>query len=140
MADLKFNKPHEQVKAGTAKAVAAATVSPAPLDGTWKNCDKHTPNLVKVVIRSQGDTLFVHAYGACHPTPCDWGEVKGLAYASSVAGGPAVAFSALYSFGFKDTILTGYLDGASLVVEDFNTFKDGSGRANYYTREHFCKE
>lgn len=138
MADLKFNKPHEQLKAGA--PAAAATVSPTPLDGTWNNCDKHTRNLVKVVITSKGDTLLVHAYGACVPTPCDWGEVKGLAYASSVAGGPAVAFSALYSFGFKDTILTGHLDGASLVVEDFNTFKDGSGRANYFTRDHFCKE
>jgi hypothetical protein len=139
MADLKYNKPHEQLKAG-AKAAAAATVNPAPLDGTWNNCDKHTRSLVKVVIRSKGDTIFVHAYGACSPTPCDWGEVQGLAYASSIAGGPAVAFSALYPQGFKDTILTGHLDGASLVVEDFNTFKDGSGRANYFIREHFCKE
>ena len=137
MADVKFNKPHEQVKAG---AKAAVAVSPGPLDGTWHNCDKQTRNIVKIVIRSAGDTLLVHAFGACTPTPCDWGEVKGLAYATSVAGGPAVAFSALYPAGFKDTILTGHLDGASLEVEDFNTFKDGSGRANYFTREHFCKE
>jgi len=139
VADLKFNKPHEQVKAG-AVAAAAAVVSPAPLVGTWTNCDKHTRNLVRIVIRSVGGKLHVHAFGACTPTPCDWGEVVGLDYASSVAGGPAVAFSALYPAGFKDTILTGHLDGASLIVEDFNTFKDGSGRSNYFTREHFCKD
>ena len=141
MADAKFNKPAETLTEAHARQIktAAAAVALAPLIGTWDACNKETRGLVRVVISEQKGQLFVHAFGACTPTPCDWLQVKGLAYADSVNGGPAVAFTALYHFDFKDTILTGVLDRGCLIVEDFNTFTDGSGRANYYDKGYFCK-
>src|ERR1700739_4988222 len=130
---LKFNKPVEK-----------AEVKPLPLTlpgliGTWVNVNPATRDIVKVVLTNNGGALSVHAYGACTPTPCDWGQVTGQAYSASVEGGAAVAFTANYQFGFKRTILTGHLHGEQLIVDDFNVFEDGSGRAAYFTEGTFKK-
>ena len=72
---------------------AAAVVGPAALIGTWNACDGATRNLVRVVITAKGTGIVVQAFGACTPTPCDWGKVPGLAYAADVSSSAAVAFS-----------------------------------------------
>lgn len=112
--------------------VAAPTVSPMPLLGTWINCDHHTRNLVRVVIAAKGKEITVHCFGACTPTPCDWEQVDGMVYSDSVAGTQAVAFTATYDFKFKQVIVTGHLLEGALFVEAFNHFTDNSGRADYY--------
>ena len=122
-----------------AAAAAAAAVAPAALVGTWNNCDKATRGLVKVVIAAAGTGITVHAYGACTPTPCDWGTVAGLAYADNVSAAPAVACSAQFKFNFKQTILVGRLDAGVLVVETFDHFTDGSGRSDYANRCYMGK-
>lgn len=48
-----------------------------------------------------------------------------------------MAFSANYSFGFKTALLTGYLSGHSVAVEDFNAFAAGDPRSEYYGRGGF---
>ncbi len=122
-----------------AEAKAAAVVGQAALVGTWNACDGATRNLVKIVIAASGSSITVQAFGACTPTPCDWGKVPGLAYAADVSSSAAVAFSAQYKFAFKVAIVTGVLDSGSLRVETFNHFTDGSGRSNYYSKGYFCK-
>jgi hypothetical protein len=131
----RFNTPAEQLEPSHPLAAQAANLS--KLEGIWINVDSSTRNIVRVVLTPLGSGIGVHAYGACSPTPCDWGEVAGVAYDASVSGGPAVAFTANYNFGFKTTILTGHLEGAHLVVEDFNVFHDGSGRASYFDKGTF---
>jgi hypothetical protein len=119
------------------KAAQEAAPSPIPILGMWKNVDPNTGGLVKIVLGWAAGALTVHAFGACHPTPCDWGSVKGLAYGANVTANRALAFSAMYKFGFKETVLTGHLQGGSLIVESFNHFTDGSGRFDYYADEVF---
>jgi hypothetical protein len=131
----KFNKPTEKPEA--AAHLDAMTLG--SLVGTWKNVNAATRDIVEVVLTNKSGSLGVHAYGACVPTPCDWGQVPGQAYAASVAGGAAVAFTANYAFGFKNTILAGHLDGKHLIVDDFNVFEDGSGRSAYFTQGTFKK-
>ncbi len=114
MAESKFNTPNDTPHAKAA-ATAEAVATASPLVGTWQACNKATRGIVRVEISEVAGVLHVHVFGACSPTPCDWGDVKGLAYA------------------------TGLLDAGSLLVENYNTFKDGSGRANYYDRGYFCK-
>jgi hypothetical protein len=129
-----FNAPADQAE-GRA-AAAAAEVSAQPLLGTWTNCDPNTRGVVKVILAGN---LTVQVFGACHPTPCDWGKVKGLAYAADVSSTPAVAFSAFYKFGFKETIVVGVLDRGTLIVETFDNFTDGSGRSDYYSKYYLCR-
>ena len=107
--------------------------SPLPLVGTWMNADHATRNLVRVMIAANGNEITVHAFGACTPTPCDWGQVNGLVYADNVAVAPAVAFTASYTFAFKVTAIVGYLQNGALFVETFDHFTDNSGRADYYS-------
>jgi hypothetical protein len=102
-------------------------------------CQRRDPDIVKIVLTNSGGSFDVHAFGACSPTPCDWGQVPGQAYSALVAGGSAVAFTANCKFGFKNAILTGHLNGAHLVVDDFNVFTGGSGRSPYFTEGTFKK-
>jgi hypothetical protein len=81
-----FNAPADQPEEARAEAEAfAAVVGPAALVGTWNACDAATRSLVRVVIAASGSAITVHAFGACTPTPCDWGSVPGLAYARTSA-------------------------------------------------------
>jgi hypothetical protein len=51
----------------------------------------------------------------------------------------SLAFRAFYDLGFKETILQAKVKKGVLVVANFNRFKDGSGRANYFSREFFYR-
>jgi hypothetical protein len=135
-----FNAPADQPEEAEAEREAlAAVVGPGALVGTWNACDAATRSLVRIVIAASGAGITVHAFGACTPSPCDWGSVPGLAYSANVSSSIAVAFTARYEFKFKETIVTGVLDNGSLIVETFNHFTDNSGRSDYYTRGYFCK-
>jgi hypothetical protein len=130
-----FNLPSDVAQKAAPKA---AVVAPSALIGTWNNCDAATRGLLRVVIAASGSAITVRAFGACTPTPCDWGTVPGLAYAADVSSSSAVAFTAHYKFSFKETIVTGVLDQRTLIVETFNRFTDGSGRSNYYSKAYLC--
>lgn len=117
----------------------AATVSPSPLVGTWTNTNTATNDLVKIIIAASGAGITVNAFGACSPTPCDWGSVPGIVYAANVSSSPAVAFSAQYAQGFAQVIVVGHHAGKNLVVETFTQFTDGSGRSNYYSTDTMAK-
>lgn len=109
----------------------------APLLGTWWATDKATDSVVKLDLADRAGSFVVHAFGACTPAPCDWGERPAVPYAATVGSRDAMAFSAVYDFGFMETLLAAYMKGGILVLDTFNSFKDGSGRANYFTREFF---
>ena len=51
------------------------------------NVNAATRDIVKVVLTESNGKLGVHGFGACEPTPCDWGEVTGQAYAATVSKG-----------------------------------------------------
>ena len=114
--------------------VTPAAVSPANLVGTW-NGPSGTQNLVRIVIAAAGSGITVHAYGACSPTPCDWGAVSGLAYSANVSSPAAVAFTAQYKFSFSQVTVVGHIVGRQLLVETFTHFTDKSGRDDYYNAE-----
>lgn len=113
--------------------IADLVVASVPILGTWVNCDHATRGLVRVMIAAKGNEITVHGFGACSPTPCDWGMVDGQIYSDSVADTPAVAFTATYTFNFKQTIIVGHLYEGALFVETFDHFTDQSGRADYYS-------
>ena len=113
--------------------------SPLPLVGTWMNVDHATRGLIRVMIGANGNEITVHGFGACSPTPCDWGQVNGLIYADNVCATPAVAFTATYTFAFKVTNIVGHLFNGALFVETFDHFTDQSGRADYYSLDFMTK-
>lgn len=134
---FEFNAPADTAR--EAEVRAAANVGPDALVGIWTACDGETRGLVRVVIGSSHGGTTVQAFGACQPTPCDWGVVDGLSYAADVSSSDAIAFTAMYKFSFKSVVVTGVLDSGSLRVETFNHFTDGSGRSDYYSKGYFCR-
>jgi hypothetical protein len=114
-------------------------VSGAPLIGTWNNVDKSTKDLVRLVITAQPTGVSVNPFGACTPSPCNWGVEPATLYASSVDAGLAVAFTALFNLGFANVIVTGNLRQNELLVKTFTKFTDASGRSSYYTAATMMK-
>jgi hypothetical protein len=110
-----------------------AAVAVAPLVGTWVNVDHHTRGIVRLVIAASGSEITLHGFGACSPTPCDWGVISGLVYADAVTGTQAVAFNGTYTFGFKQTTIVGQLFNGALLVSTCDHFTDKSGRSDYYS-------
>jgi hypothetical protein len=125
---------HEEIqRLGLSKDLLVKAIVPAPIVATWVNCDHATRGLVRLMIAPKGNEITVHAFGACSPTPCDWGVVNGLVYAPNVTSNTAIAFTATYTFSFKQTVIVGHLMNGALIVETFDHFTDGSGRADYYS-------
>jgi hypothetical protein len=113
-----------------------------PLDlsalvGTWHATDEAATGVTRMELRDRDGALVVQAFGADTTEPHDWGEVEATAYGAGVTATGAMAFSAVYDFGFLVTILAAYSKQGILVLDTFNTFTDASGRANYFSREFF---
>jgi hypothetical protein len=139
MSKHEFMAPSDVVEGLAEAKVAPAAISATPLAGTWSNSDPATRGIVKIVIGAAGAGVKVHAFGACTPTPCDMGAVHGSIYADSVGSNAAVGFLAHYKFSFKETTMAGHLESASLVLETFDHFTDGSGRSSYYSQASMHK-
>jgi hypothetical protein len=116
----------------------AGKIDAAPLLGEWVNTNPETRGLVRVVIRRDGDDLMVRILGAKGESTFDWGETRASAlYAMSVQSSKVMAFTASYDFGFLEARLEANLSLGLLVIASFNTFRDRSGRSNYFSREFF---
>lgn len=136
VVNLNFTRAEDQLRSQNAE-VGGSPVDPTPLAGTWFNTDKGSRGIAKLVLTQDDGALKVRAFGACDSELCDWGEVKGPAFSSGVSSPEGMAFTALFDFGFMETLLAVYLKGGILVLDSFNTFKDNSGRSNYFSREFF---
>jgi hypothetical protein len=121
--------------------VDGAPLDLAPVVGTWLNADKGASgSILRMHLAQRGQELAIRVFGATGGEPYDWGEVIAGAYANSVTGNEAWAFIARYDFGFMETSLFAYTKTGILVQTTYSVFRDGSGRANYWTREFFHRE
>jgi hypothetical protein len=138
MEALRYTRAEDLLK--DEGSIIEGPVDASPLVGTWLNTDKQAGGIVKLVLSNEDGVFKVQAFGACSPSPCDWGQVKGAVYSARVGSKEGMAFSAFYDFGFMETILAVYLKMGILVLDSFNTFKDGSHRSNYFSREFFYQQ
>lgn len=135
MQALKYVRAEDQLGAGSATVVE---IDPTPLLGEWVNTNSATRGIEKVVISRAGDGVFVRVFGAWSSSPRDWGEARAdVLYSTGIQSADVMAFSAEYDFGFLKTRLEANLSLGLLVVANLNTFQDGSGRSNYFSREFF---
>ena len=112
-------------------------LDPALLLGRWHATDHQATGVVRLELSQRERKLLVRTFGANGAEPFDWGEVEATAYGASVLATEAMAFSAVYDFGFMVSILAAYAKQGILVLDTFNTFTDASGRSNYFSREFF---
>jgi len=107
-------------------ARAAAHV---PMAGTWYNINAATREITHLTVTSTVRGQYVHAYGACEPTDCDWGVARLVPN--------AVQPGANYHFSFADVAVYLYSNGPFLRVTTETHFTDHSGRKDYQTQEYF---
>ena len=114
----------------------------AGLAGDWKAA---STAVVELKIGITAGVPDVHAFGACSPTPCDMGTVRGITYGPNISATTGKVVLAPFSFGFKNEQLAMvYIAGKTpaadrLLVGNYNEFTDGSGRSNYVVTETFVR-
>ena len=102
--------------------------------GEWIE-DASTGGITKVVIRIEGEDIFVHMWGSCSPTDCDWGEVS--TPVSDVADG-FLSIEWTPSFCEMTQILTCPTPNR-LKVESHTHYIDDSGRPDRDDTYYFHK-
>lgn len=112
-------------------------LEPAQMTGTWYATDKDASVVVRLELSPNDDGVVVRCFGDADGRPYDWGEVHATLYGDSTTATQAMAFSALYDFGFMTALLAAYGKQGILVLDVYSTFKDSSGRADYFSREFF---
>jgi hypothetical protein len=123
-----------------------APENPAGVDltyfaGTWKNVKTPVRGLTKLRVRTQGESLWVHAWEKCHPTDCDWGEAPGSAVKpenSSDARTDVQKVTATFQTSFTETTMTlTPAEENTLEAGTQTRFTDNSGRSSYSTTYTF---
>jgi hypothetical protein len=134
------------IPAQAAAARPAAPVPPAPstaLAGTWVNTNHATNSVVDVVVSTTAKGITVDGFGACSPAPCEWGRIAGTVFGPNINATIGTSFAAQWNFGFSRTVLLATYSAPrkvpTLTVQEFTTFTDASGRANYTNTETFTK-
>jgi len=134
------------VPAQAATAGPASPVPPRPsaaLAGTWVNKNHATKSVADIVVATSRKGIAVDGFGACSPTPCEFGRIAGRVFGPNVNAKTGTSFAAQWNFGFARTVLLATYRTPrkvpTLTVQEFTTFTDGSGRANYAVTEKFTK-
>jgi len=129
-----------------AQAATATPVPPPPstaLAGTWVNTNHATRNIVDLVVGVTDRGITVDGFGACSPSPCEWGRIAGTVFGPNVSAATGTAFESQWNFGFARTVLLAVYSAPNkvptLTVREFTTFTDDSDRSNYTADETFTK-
>jgi hypothetical protein len=103
--------------------------------GNWINVNEYTSGITKVYIYAEAGTLFIHMWGKCHPTDCDWGEEK-----TDIADSNDNQLSIIWdqSFAIHEQNIFFQNDG-KLRVETYTQYVDDSGRPDRLSTEFFSK-
>jgi hypothetical protein len=141
-----LGRPGTVTKSGSAVTTYVLGHRPvmnAGMLGTWVPSGASS-NLAKVVIGGPAASPVVHAFGACTPTPCDMGSVRGITYGATISTLRGTSAIAPYTFSFKKTqLLLKYTisstDVETLTVVAYNEFTDGSGRSNYVVTQNLVR-
>jgi hypothetical protein len=106
--------------------------------GHWDNTDHNTDNITRIHVAPSGGwgDVKVHAWGACHPTDCDWGTSVG--HFEGGWGGEKVKVEFNSGFSVTKLELRG-APGGQLEYKAHTKFTDGSGRPPYESAGEFYR-
>ena len=121
--------------------VETANVEPVDLSalpGVWVNSNPDSNGIARLVIAESDGRLIVQVLAIGPEGLIDWGMVEADVFTSSPLSRIGGGFTCAYDFGFAETRLQGMLAKGLLVLAELNSFKDESGRADYFVREYFA--
>lgn len=110
----------------------------ANLIGRWRKTNDGSQAIHALEINEAEGSLVVRAFSEGEPWPADWDAVRAESLYTGAADGAAEsAFMARWDLGPLDVVMQANLNLGLLVVACFHRFKDGSARADRFTREFF---
>lgn len=107
--------------------------------GMWKNVNPKSGQIARIEVIAENDQIFLHCYGITEEGETDLGTAACELFSSNVSSAVIEGFACNYHFDFMDIRIAGNVKYGVMVIQTYNTFKDGSGRNNYFCREFFCK-
>jgi hypothetical protein len=119
-------------------AGAAAPLDVSGLPGVWINSNPNTNGIARIVISESLGKLSLQVQAVGRERSIDWGTAAVNLFASTPSSRVAAGFTCVYDFGFVETRLQGMIMKGLLVLAQLHSFKDESGRADYFVREYFA--
>lgn len=116
----------------------AAPLDASALPGIWINSNPETNGIARLVMSESGGNLSVQVYAIGADGLIDWGTTPASIFGSSPSSRLAAGFTCVYDFGFVETVLQGMILKGLIVLAQIHSFKDDSGRADYFVREYFA--
>jgi len=110
--------------------------------GRWVNTNSDTRGIAEIIIEHDGEGFRIGVIGVGADEPIEWPatKAKALANLEEEAGQRALALAATFDFGFMRAETHIRLNKGVLVIVEFNTFHDDSGRMSYVNREFFYRK
>jgi hypothetical protein len=134
---MKFAQVYDRVETDAGGAGPADT---SALVGNWVNSNPETNGVARMRMSEEGGRLSLRVYAVGPGGLVDWGEAGVELLMASPSSRAVAGFTSLYDFGFAEVRLQAMIMKGLVVLAVFNAFKDGSGRADYFTREYFALE
>jgi len=108
--------------------------------GKWINSNPETTGIARLEISEAHGEFFleVHAIGPDGLIP--WGRTPIKTLAANPTSRRGAGFTCSYDFGFVSVRLQAMIVKGLIVLGQFHTFKDDSGRASFFVREYFAIE
>jgi hypothetical protein len=108
--------------------------------GTWVNSNPETNGIARMVLTEEEGRLKVEVRAIGPEGLISWGAAEAEVFTSSPSSRTAAGFACLYDFGFAETRLQAMIMKGLAVLAQVHSFKDGSGRADYFVREYYALE
>jgi hypothetical protein len=107
----------------------------ADFTGEWINKNP-AAGITRISIDQRLDEAIVHAWGACHPTDCDWGTAQ-----TKASGANYGSLRVKWDHGFSTTnaILT-FGEENRLEIRIKDHFTDNSGRPDYESVDYLVRK
>jgi hypothetical protein len=122
------------------------TTDPIPVDeidrqslvGNWINSNPDTNSIARINITDSNGELRLQVFAVGPDGVIDWGTETAEVFAAGPASRVGAGFTCTYDFGFAEARFQAMIMKGLLVLAQFHTFKDNSGRAGYFLREYFA--
>jgi hypothetical protein len=115
-------------------------VDAGPLLGAWTNTNAGSGQIAGLRIEVIDDRPALSVWGVSPPSHRNWGTTPiDRLYRGNLQSLQAAAFEATFEAGSMTALLDANLSKGLLIIACMKSFRDGSGRSNYFVREFFRK-